>query len=180
MGWFIPSFISQFIVLFGFGYKPIFFLCGFKKRPSWAWCGLQVCSEKWRWEAERIDWLELGKTLYSVFILHSGVFQSVIGSWFFISSEVFHVKNLIFIVSFSHSTLWIIFYFWYHWLLGYTCWMEEIWGDISVMVHGISLIIFLFILFNDIMESIDMSWGDDCSFDLFFRSVEAFAYVLHL
>ena len=104
MGWFIPSFISQFIVLFGFGYKPIFFLCGFKKRPSWAWCGLQVCSEKWRWEAERIDWLELGKTLYSVFILHSGVFQSVVSSWFMISSEVFHIKKLVLIISFSHFT----------------------------------------------------------------------------
>ena len=39
-----------------------------------------------------IGWLELGKTLYSVFILHSRVFQSVIGLWFFISLEVFHVK----------------------------------------------------------------------------------------
>ena len=58
--------------------------------------------------------------------------------------------------------------------------MEEIWGDISVMIHEISLIIFMFILFNDIMELIDMSWEDDCSFDLFLRSVEAFAYVLHL
>ena len=99
---------------------------------------------------------------------------------FFISLEVFHVKNPVFIVSFSHSTLWIIFCVWYHWLLRHTCWMKEIWGDIRVMIHGISLIIFLFILFNDIMESIDMSWGDDCSFDLFLRSVEAFACVLHL
>ena len=39
-----------------------------------------------------IGWLELGKTLYSVFIIHSGVFQSMIGPWFLISSEVFHVK----------------------------------------------------------------------------------------
>ena len=104
MGWFIPSFISQSLILFGFVKKLIFFLCGFKKRPSWAWCGLQVCSEKWRWEAERIDWLELGKTLYSVFILHSGVFQSVVSSWFMISSEVFHIKKLVLIISFSHFT----------------------------------------------------------------------------
>ena len=37
----------------------------------------------------RIGWLELGKTLSSVFILHSGVFQSVIGPWFFLSLRRF-------------------------------------------------------------------------------------------
>ena len=40
----------------------------------------------------RIGWLELSKTLYSIFILHSRVFQSVVDLWFFIYSEVFHVK----------------------------------------------------------------------------------------
>ena len=81
--------------------------------------------------------------MYSVFILHSKVFQSVISLWFFISSEVFHVKNPVFIVFFSHSTLWFIFCFWYHWLLGHTCWMEEIWSDLSMMIHWMSLIILL-------------------------------------
>ena len=128
----------------------------------------------------RIGWFQLGKTLYSVFVLYSGVFQSVIGPWFFISSEVFHVKNLVFIVSFSHSTLWFNFTFWYHWLFGQTYWMEEIGGDISVMIHGISFIIFLLILVNDIIKEIDMSWGDNCSFDLFFWIIEAFVCVLHL
>ena len=32
MGWFIISFTSQSLILFGFRYIPIFFLCGFKKR----------------------------------------------------------------------------------------------------------------------------------------------------
>ena len=41
-----------------------------------------------------IDWFELGKTLYSVFILHSGVFQSVIGPWFFLSLRRFSTLKI--------------------------------------------------------------------------------------
>ena len=48
--------------------------------------------------------LELGKTLYSVFVLHTRHFQSMVGLWFFISSEVFHVNSGI-IVSLSLSLL---------------------------------------------------------------------------
>ena len=102
MGWFFPSFISQFPIYLGLGKNPISSCVDLRRGLNQAWCGLQVCFRRRRWEAEsgryyssglgRIDRLELGKTLYSVFVLHSGSFRSVEGSWFFISSEVFCVK----------------------------------------------------------------------------------------
>ena len=126
-----------------------------------------------------IDWFELGKTLYSVFILHSGVFQSVIGPWFFLSLRRFSTLKIQCSLSLSltlHFDLFSIFD-----IIDYLGILVE-WkkySDLSVMIHWMSLIILLFTLFNDIMESIVMSWGDYYSFDLFLKSVEAFACVLH-
>ena len=78
------------------------------------WCGLKECSKRRRCATEsercqssglgRIGRFELGKTLYSVFILHSGYFLSVVDPWFLISSEIFYV-NFCVTIAISHSSL---------------------------------------------------------------------------
>ena len=85
---------------------------------------------------EGIGWFELGKTLYSVSLLHSGRFRSVVGPWFFIFLKGFHVKIWCHCLFLSFSTLWFIFSFWYHWLLGHIWWMEDIWAEISVIIQS--------------------------------------------
>ena len=102
MGWLFPSFISQFLIYLGLDKNSISSCVDSRRGWDQVWCGLQVCSSRRRWEAEsgrywssgprRIGRLELSKTLYSVFILYSGCFLSIVGLWFLISSEVFHVK----------------------------------------------------------------------------------------
>ena len=52
MGWFIPLFTSQSLILFGFGYIPIFFLCGFKKRPRLSLVRTPSVLQKKKGEAE--------------------------------------------------------------------------------------------------------------------------------
>ena len=57
---------------------------------------------------------KLGKTLYSIFVLHSRRFWSVVDPWFFTSLEVFHVNSnvvslsliLLFISCSASSYLW--------------------------------------------------------------------------
>ena len=101
--WVDSSFVNLSISkLLGLGKNPFSTCVDSRRGQDQAWCGLQVCSERWRWEAEiercqssgsgRIGRLELGKTLYSVFVFHSRHFWSVVGPWFFISLEVFHIK----------------------------------------------------------------------------------------
>ena len=99
MGWFLKH---SSLILLVLCKNPFFFLCEFKKRSGLSLVHTLSVYERRMWEAKSegtsqsglgmIGWLELGKTLYSIFILHGGCFQSVVGSWFFIYSKVFHVK----------------------------------------------------------------------------------------
>lgn len=99
----IPLFIhlSIFFYLFGFGWKPFFFFYWASRRgKDQVWRGFQECFERWRHVVERIKGLKVGKSLYTLLVLYSGIFLSIVNRWFFIFLEVFN-KNSGVIVSLS-------------------------------------------------------------------------------